>query len=170
MRLLAIDPGPAVSGAVVLDTAVDPPAVLEVFPEIDTADLCARCLLVVGQNKPDDLAIEMVSSYGMPVGREVFETVLWIGRIGQAFSWGRTTLVYRKEVKLHLCNSLRAKASNVRRAILDLYPRTGGGKTPQVGTKKQPGPLYGVSKHAWAALAVGITWAQDESIRARCGL
>lgn len=42
-------------------------------------------------------------------------------------------------------------------ALLDLFPRTGGGATPQIGTKAKPGPLYGVSSHAWAALGVAVT-------------
>ena len=42
-------------------------------------------------------------------------------------------------------------------ALLDLFPRTGGGATPQIGTKGKPGPLYGVSSHAWAALGVAVT-------------
>lgn len=103
------------------------------------------------------LAIEMVASYGMPVGREVLETVRWIGRLQQAwYAPEAVELVYRKDVKLHLCGDLRAKDANIRQALLDRFPRTGGGKTPQVGTKAQPGPLYGVSSHAWSALAVAV--------------
>lgn len=102
------------------------------------------------------LAVEMIASYGMPVGREVFETCVWIGRFVQAWG-GKAEMVYRKDVKMHLCGTAKAKDGNVRQAILDLYPRTGGGATPQVGTKGQPGPLYGVSTHAWAALGVAIT-------------
>ena len=59
---------------------------------------------------------------------------------------------------MYLCNSMRAKDSNIRQAILDRYPTTGGGKCPQVGTKKEPGPLYGVSKDVWAAIGVGLTY------------
>ncbi|WP_242421714.1 hypothetical protein [Achromobacter xylosoxidans] len=102
------------------------------------------------------LAVEMIASYGMPVGREVFETCVWIGRFVQAWG-GAVEMVYRKDVKMHLCGTAKAKDGNVRQAILDLYPRTGGGATPQVGTKGRPGPLYGVSTHAWAALGVAIT-------------
>ena len=104
------------------------------------------------------IAIEMVASYGMPVGREVFETVRWIGRFQQAWHDPESVrLVYRRDVKMHLCNSTKAKDANVRQAIIDRFPRSGGGKTPQIGTKKQPGPLFGVSSHAWAALGVALT-------------
>jgi len=104
------------------------------------------------------LAIEMIASYGMPVGREVFETCVWIGRFMQAWQDPASVrLVYRRDVKLHLCGSPRAKDPNVRQALIDLFPATGGGKTPQIGTKKQPGPLFGVSSHAWPALGVAVT-------------
>ena len=94
----------------------------------------------------------------MAVGREVFETCVWIGRFQQAWrDPGAVELVYRKDVKLHLCGTNKAKDANVRQALLDMFPRTGGGATPQVGTKHQPGPLYGVSSHAWPALGVAIT-------------
>lgn len=104
------------------------------------------------------IAIEMIASYGMAVGRDVFETCLWIGRFMQAWHTPATVkLVYRRDVKLHLCGTTKAKDPNVRQALLDMFPRTGGGKTPQIGTKGRPGPLYGVSTHAWAALGVAVT-------------
>ena len=109
------------------------------------------------------LAIEMVASYGMPVGKETFETVRWIGRFEQVWKDVRPTsctMVYRKDVKLHLCGQPRAKDANIRQAILDKYPRSGGGTTPQIGTKKAPGPLYGMKSHLWSALAVAITFEE----------
>lgn len=99
------------------------------------------------------LAMEMIASYGMPVGREVFTTVLWIGRIIQA-STRPHVLVYRKDVKLHLCGSPRANDASVRQALIDRY---GPGKELAIGRKANPGPLYGVSKDVWAALGVAVT-------------
>ena len=71
--------------------------------------------------------------------------------------------VYRSEVKMKLCHSMRAKDGNIRQAIIDRYPATGGGAIPQIGTKNQPGPLYGISKDLWSALAVAITY--EESLK-----
>jgi hypothetical protein len=98
------------------------------------------------------LGIEMIESFGMPVGREVFETVRWIGRFQQAWADPESViLVHRHKVKLHLCQSPRAKDANIRQALIDrLGPR---------GTKKAPGPTYGVSSHAWPALAVAVVVA-----------
>ena len=90
---------------------------------------------------------EMIASYGMPVGREVFETCLWIGEFRcEIRKFAKFDLVYRKDVKMHLCGSARAKDSNIRQALIDLYGKQ--------GTKKEPGKLYGIRSHEWAALAV----------------
>jgi hypothetical protein len=104
-------------------------------------------------------ACEWVESFGMPVGKEIFETVHFIGRISTLVPIWRVT---RKEVKLNLCNSARAKDKNIRQAIIDRFEPTGGGKLPQVGTKNKPGPLYGVTSHKVSALAVAITFAETK--------
>ncbi|WP_246119003.1 hypothetical protein [Cupriavidus campinensis] len=157
-RILAIDPGTTESGWCVLaDGAVTLSGVM-LNREL------LRMLTMQQRNDPwgHVLAIEMIASYGMPVGREVFETVRWIGRFQQAWhSPEAVKFVYRQDVKLHLCKTPRAKDGNVRQALLDMFPRTGGGKTPQIGTKAQPGPLFGVSSHAWAALGVAVTAAHQ---------
>lgn len=97
-----------------------------------------------------ELAIEMIASYGMAVGREVFETCVWIGRFKQAFRAPEMVrLVYRKDVKMHICGTPRAKDANIRQALID--------KLGPAGTKKAPGGTYGVKSHAWAALGVAVT-------------
>jgi len=105
------------------------------------------------------LAIERIEGYGMPVGAEVFGTVWWAGRLWER--WCRTYpgrvahWVTRRDVKLHLCGSSRAKDPHIRQALLDRY---GPGKAAAVGTKRAPGPLHGIRRDEWAALAVGVTW------------
>lgn len=96
----------------------------------------------------DIVAIEMIASYGMAVGKETFETCVWIGRFIQAAldSGKKVILVPRIQVKLHLCQTTRAKDANIRQALLDKYGAQ--------GSKKEPGRTYGISKHIWAALAV----------------
>ena len=42
---------------------------------------------------------------------------------------------------------MKAKDSNIRQALIDRFG--------PVGTKKNPGWFYGVSKDVWAAIAVG---------------
>jgi hypothetical protein len=151
-RITGIDPGTTHSGVVVLSDAGH---VLQagVLPN-------EQVLQWLGEAAPDmdmQLAIEWISSYGMAVGREVFETCRWVGRFQQVWHAPEAvTLITRGEVKLQLCHSSRAKDPNVRQALIDLYQPTGGGSCPQIGTTKQRGPLYGVSSHAWSALAVAV--------------
>lgn len=153
--ILAIDPGPAQSGWCLYHTDGASPGHV-VSSGIYPNDMMLNAIV---STSADKLAIERVASYGMSVGREVFETCEWVGEFrGLWRSRGLdAVLIYRREVKIHLCGTAKAKDGNIRQAILDMFPSTGGGKTPQVGTKAQPGPLYGVSSHAWAALGVALT-------------
>ena len=144
MTLLAIDPGTTESGWVQLD---DLNRIID-HGTTDNDELIRR----VYKRGADgyDLAIEMIASYGMPVGAEVFDTCVWIGRFVEAF--GRpedVDLVYRRDVKLHLCGTTRAKDANVRQALVDLFGPP--------GRKANPGPTFGVVSHAWAALGVAAT-------------
>lgn len=99
------------------------------------------------------LVIEMVACYGMPVGREVFETVRWIGRFTEAWEsrGGQVEYVYRKDIKLALCGTARAKDPNVRQALIDRF----GGPA----SIKKGGPLHGITKDLWSALAVAVAWS-----------
>jgi hypothetical protein len=154
--VLGIDPGTTQSGFVWLDNGVVTQSGVkdngDMLRWLDS-DAVMQTSMMLGAR----LAIEMIASYGMPVGREVFETCVWIGRFVQAWHTPEEVqLVYRKDVKLHLCGNPRAKDPNVRQALIDLFPATGGGKCAQIGVKAKPGPLFGVSSHAWPALGVAV--------------
>ena len=101
------------------------------------------------------LVIEQIESFGMAVGREVFETVFWTGRFAEAWCPKRFERMPRREVKQHLCHSARATDANIRQALID---RFGPGTDKAFGKKKAPGPLFGITGHKIAALAVAITW------------
>lgn len=156
MKILAIDPGTEESGWCLLEDG----RVIQSGVYGNEKLL----LLVRGAGQlveVDVLAIEMIASYGMAVGREVFETCVWVGRFQQAWSDPNAVqLVYRRDVKLHLCSNAKAKDPNIRQALIDLL-----GKPV---TKKAPGATYGVASHAWAALGVAVTVAgiTPESVRA----
>ncbi len=151
MRLLAIDPGTTESAWVVWDGAkifehgkIPNETMIESLHHIKHGYCVTEC------------AIEMVASFGMPVGAEVFETVYWIGRFAQAFGANRVTRLTRNAVKNHLCHSSRAKDGNIRQAIID--------RLGPVGTKKTPGACYGISGDVWSALAVALTWWDTKGI------
>ncbi len=154
MSLLAIDPGPTQSAW--LELAHGRPVDFAIMPNEDV-------LGILQGLAPDALAVESIASYGMAVGAEVFETCVWSGRFIQRWldgveAWGDCPgivhRIFRRDVKLHLCGSARAKDPNVRQALIDMY---GPGKEKAIGKKASPGPLYGVTSHVWSALAVAVT-------------
>lgn len=159
MQILAIDPGTEKSGWVLYE-----PTEMRICQcGIDINQTVMN--LVRTEIDPDTyLVAEQISCQGMAVGQETFDTVEFLGAILYAAlgnnGWDRRHdfTVKRQKVKTHLCGSARAKDANIRQAIIDRFPPTGGGKCRQIGTKKQPGPLYGVKSHCWSALAVAITW------------
>lgn len=151
MLILAIDPGPKVSGVVCY--ASDDRRVT--FADVMNNDDVFR---IPSPWDADVAVIEKVESYGMAVGESVFETCRVAGRFHQHFLKRGATIVHmpRKDVKLHLCGSARAKDANVSCVLRDRF----GGQKEAVGTKKNPGPLYGVKSHAWAALALAVCYAE----------
>lgn len=151
LRLLAIDPGPSQSAWLAFTDGR--PVQFGIEPNDVVLERIASVAV-------DTLAIESIASYGMAVGAEVFETCVWVGRFMQHW-WdvgnaGDVCRVYRREVKMHLCGSARAKDANVRQALIDRY---GPGKEAAIGRKSTPGVLYGVTSHLWSALAVAVTAA-----------
>ena len=156
MKILAIDPGTERSALLIYDSINKSVSEHGIRGNETTLEL------IIGGTLPQPFvcAIEMIGSYGMRVGKSVFETCVWIGRFIQAvdnkYLIG-TELIYRRDVKMHLCGSTRAKDSNVRQAIMDKYGST---RQEAIGTKKAQGPLYGISKDMWAALGVAITYAE----------
>ena len=107
----------------------------------------------------DVLAIEMVASYGMAVGKDVFETCVWIGRfVQEAARRGIPAhFIYRMDERMNLCGDSRAKDPNVRKALIDRFAKTPSGK----GTKKEPDFFYGFAADEWMAFAVGVTWIDE---------
>lgn len=141
--VVAIDPGPTQSACVVWDGE-------RIYGHdlLSNEAMLQHLRLPYVTVRPSLIAIEWISSYGMPVGAEVFDTCRWAGRFEEAARPLPVELIPRRDVKLHLCNSARAKDANVRQALLDLIgPR---------GTKKNPGPTYGITTHCWAALGVAV--------------
>lgn len=103
---------------------------------------------------PGCIAIELIRSYGMAVGASVFDTCIEIGRFVEVASREEipVDLMPRQQAKLELCGSPRAKDTNIRQALVDLF----GGP----GADKKGGRLAGVKSHAWAALAIAVTTAR----------
>lgn len=98
----------------------------------------------------------------MAVGESTIEAIIWNGRFIQAVLDMKKPIrkVFRKDEKICLCHSLKAKDANIRQALIDRYAKTD--KKNGKGTKKEPDVFYGVSKDVWSAIAVGVTWSEME--------
>lgn len=158
MKILAIDPGNIESGYAIIEM---PDFRLIEFGKVKNEELLEDIEeRFIYDNSIDVIAIEMVASYGMAVGKSVFDTCVWIGRFIQALSNDGVDYVYRKDEKMCLCGSMKAKDSNIRQALIDRYAKHDfkNGK----GVKKNPDTFYGVSKDVWQAIAVGVTHYEKE--------
>ncbi len=159
-KVIAIDPGSEESGYVIVDR--DSYRVIDMGKEPNGEVLrIIRGALFEALEEHEGMpkvAIEMVASYGMPVGREVFETCVWIGRFIEICNGFPVRLerIYRAEEKLAICKSPKANDATIRRALADrfAYGEPNYGK----GTKKKPGWFYGFSADVWQAYAVAVTY------------
>lgn len=139
MKILAIDPGCTESAYVIIE---DYKPIK--FGKVSNYEM----LDIIHMDIYPLTVIEMIASYGMAVGKEVFETCVWIGRFTEV-SCG-TEYIYRKDVKMNLCGQTKAKDTNIRQALIDRFG--------VVGTIKNKGFFYGFKADIWSAYAVGVTY------------
>lgn len=165
MRILAIDPGSSQSAWVTLE--LEPlTGEAESVDEfgIEPNDQLLAELRLARDNASSLTAhvtvIEWTAPRGMPASAELFETMWWAGRFAEALQPRDVRRLNRLDVKRHLCGTTAARDSNVHAALVDRFGGAGG-KAAAVGLKASPGPLYGVKRDVWAALAVAVTWADQ---------
>lgn len=146
-NVLALDPGSTDSGYVLYNFR--DLKIIE-FGKVPNSQI----ITILDTYPYETVVCEMIASYGMGVGATVFETCVWIGRF-QERAKAPFELMFRREVKMTLCGTMKAKDGNIRQRIIDLY-----GSDPKlaIGTKKKPGPLYGLKADIWQAMALAITW------------
>lgn len=147
--ILSVDPGTTLSAYVVGDgyTPIT-------FAKIDNNELLALIPALIEKYSIEESAIEMIASYGKGVGREVFETCVWIGRFHEAISrcGAKVTYIYRKEVKMNLCGKTKVKDTDIRKALIARFATHDfvNGK----GTKDNPDTFYKMKADEWAAMGV----------------
>jgi len=161
-RLLAIDPGNTESGWVLIDVDTRRPIRFGKTPNYTLREWLLRPL--DDFRTADRVAIEMVASYGMAVGADVFETCVWIGRLLEVAPAGDVDLIKRHPVKIHHCHSAKAKDSNVRQALVDRF--AAGQPNHGKGTKAEPGWFYGFHADVWQAYALAV-YAADVALLER---
>lgn len=159
--ILAIDPGSEKSAWLMWGD----PVLHEyaIYKNTDFLFLLGSAYLGVHPENPFRIADRLVIEYPQPRGQrmttQIVSTIFWIGRFVEAWQ-GPYELIDRKDVKMCLCGRTTAKDSDVRAAVIERFPATGGGKTPAIGIKASPGPLYGIRDDIWQALAVALTWSE----------
>ena len=144
MKVLGIDPGTTKSAYVHWDSETK-----KIYGHaIVSNDDLINQLIFLDSSKVDFIAIEMMQSFGMAVGASTFETLVFIGRFEQLglLKGVETKRIPRGKIKMHHCNSMRAKDGNIAQALRDKYG--------EKGTKKNPGTTYGLASHMWQAFAV----------------
>lgn len=153
--ILAIDPGSTESAYVVLDENLKP----KEFAKIKN-ELLMTYIYNGNFNEISSIAIEMIASYGMAVGAEVFDTCVWIGRFVEALQGieckNKIQFIYRKDEKMNICHSMKANDATIKQALVDRFAY--GVRNHGKGTKKEPGWFYGFKADCWAAYAVGVTY------------
>lgn len=154
-RILAIDPGSTQSGWVVL--ADGRPVKHGKSPNEQLLRALRRGAGV------DVVVVETIEPrYGLQMGWSTLDTARWSGRFQEAAQPLPVVLLKRSEILRHLGvvtsprkGEKRVSAdSGVRLALTDRF-----GGPSAIGRKAAPGPLYGISKDAWSALALAVTFA-----------
>lgn len=147
-KILAIDPGDIYSGYCIVD--------YETYAPIEFGKIKNDEIIDVIRKKEHDYAvIEMIASYGLAVGKNVFDTCVWIGRFIQELRCPYE-YVYRREEKINICGSMKAKDTNIRHALIDRFAKHDfkNGK----GTKQNPDFFYNFKSDIWSAFAVACTY------------
>ena len=153
MIILGIDPGPHHCGAALYDT--DARRVLGSWKALTVDQAVGAVQSLKDTHGVELVAIERVQSYGI-AGASLLRTAEVGGVLHQAASRELLEVVwlYRREVLRGLDVTGKGnRDSLVRQRLIEMH---GGDRVSAVGTKKKPGPLYGVASHAWAALAVAV--------------
>jgi hypothetical protein len=149
--ILAIDPGPIETAWVRIEK--------DTYKIIDFGiEKNDQLLSMLNYANDYHVVIEMIASYGMSVGIETFETCVWIGRYLQKATQNSNKVyrLTRKDVKINLCGSMKAKDGNIIQALVDRFSPYTPNKGK--GNKKNPGWFYGFHDDIWQAYAVGITY------------
>lgn len=154
-KIVGLDPGQEKTGMVII--RIDPFSIS--FIQIVSNVYLLKFIDIINNSKDTIIICESITSYGMEIGQTTIDTIYWIGRIYQQSIINniKIKLIPRKDVKLHLCGTYKAKDKNIHQALIDRYGKK--------GTKKNKGILYGISNHTWSALAIATTYIEQEEIR-----
>lgn len=169
MLILGVDPGPETSGYALLDTAVW--AFIGHDKAISNGQLRGLVTSEDGTayfngNELHAVAIERPVMMGQAQASADLYNTLWEGgRFYQAFirHLPDVEAIGRNKIKTHLLGRSNLPKSDA--LIVEVLKER---FAPGAGTKDAPGPLYGLSSHAWQAAAVALVFFDlyaDEVLR-----
>lgn len=147
-RILAIDP--SYKGSTYILTEGIKPV------EFGILDNNNRLLAYLDENqtKIDTVLIESMTSFGQIAGKDVYETLIWIGRFYQKALYLRYTtyLVNRKAIVTWHCGVAKGGDTGVRKSLIGKYAIHDykSGK----GTKGNRDFFYGFHADIWQAFAI----------------
>jgi len=149
MKILAIDPGPLNSAFVLWDT--------ESHDLLDKDIINSNELIhALGGNRWsfDLCAIEMVQSYGMGVGKSIFETCLKVGQMLERLRFHKDS-----QVKMYGRPSIKGQIggrndTEIRSSLRMRY-----------GDARKGEKLEGVKKDIWAALALAVALEENTNLK-----
>lgn len=113
------------------------------------------------------LVIEQMQSYGGPISTDVFQTLIWSGRLQEAAESSGLQVLYlpRVRVKTHLCNKPNATDAEVWAAVCKRY-----GVTYERGKRAPAGSvLHGIAGDARQALALALLLYDEQNEREKGG-
>jgi hypothetical protein len=164
MRIIAIDPGTNQSAFVSWDTKKDD---FIKVPDIFRLGLLSNETFheyarnILRDTQPEVVAIEMVQSYGLTVGRSTFQTVLFVGRLSEKFIQisNSDKDILPIEVRYYGRPTIKAQIGGKNDAQVRTSLRM------RYGEAKKGEKLYGVKKDIWSALALAAALTEREDLK-----
>lgn len=143
ITVIAIDPGPEHSGIVVWDGSV------RLTGTIGNDIILESMQQWINDFSVGLVAVEQLCNQGRTVGQSTFDAAIWAGRFVEKAVQCHCDfqLATRSEIKKWHCGKfVGVNDAQIRGILIKKYG--------EPGTKKKPGKTYGVTSHAWQALAV----------------
>lgn len=174
MRLISIDPGPTQSAFVAWDTEKDDfikdKSGKSIKGLLDNEEFFNNIGYILLTVKPTVVAIEMIQSYGMALGRSSFSTILYSGRLTEGFK--QVALMYKLQGGVpSLVNTVIPEIKYYGRPTIKA--QVGGKNDAQIraslrlryGEAKKGCKLEGVKKDIWAALALATALTERPNLK-----
>ena len=129
------------------------------FGKVDNDTIMSDVLPQINDYAIECVAIEHIQGYGMAVGKEVFQTCIFIGRMLERIAHIQSKVkilpIYRKDEKIAICGNLKANDTIIRHTLIDMFAQHDlkNGK----GTKDNKDWFWDFKADVWSAYAIAYT-------------